>query len=356
MTATASGDPIARSLEAWVEAEFRPWQDNILDRATIEDRLREEARRNGQVCLFRLFDGRVDFAPFTLMHRPYLTDPGHSGGARAHLYLRHLREVVTTFGIRGSALIGIFVADLHLARPQAPVFAYQKPAGNRCLLLPDVDLLRMDGRFEEDRTPFEAKYPQAIFAGSTTGTEVLTTEDVRCGTNGRLDAALFFRDRDHVIFHLPNIVQCDGPATVAAIEALGVSGRRWSWGEQQAFRYLISMDGNGATCSRVAAALHGNQVLAKYASPHRLFYFHGLAPWRHYVPINEHGDVLDLVADATDAFELHHAIAEASRRFAQDFLSRRSMLAYSALLLSAYLSRFGEGGTRLSGDSVLTTR
>ena len=356
MSAVVAGEAIARTLETWVEAELRPWRACTLDRIAIEQRLREEARRNGQVCLFRIRDGTVEFAPFTILHRAYLLDPRHSGGARAHLYLRHLRDVVQSFDVRGSALIGVFVADLHLPRPQAPVFCYQKPAGARGLLLPDVDLLSDDycragdGRYD-DPIPFAAKRPQAIFVGATTGTDVLTRERVASGANARLDAAQFFRDREDVIFHLPDIVQCDGPETRAAIAALDVGGRRWSWAEQRAFRYLLSMDGNGATCSRVAAALHGHQVLAKYASPNMLYYFHGLRPWCHYVPINAHGDVIDMIEEAVTARALHGDIARRSHRFARRFLTRQPIMHYSALLLSAYIRRFGEGGAVLSAPT-----
>lgn len=342
------GPPAERAatatLAAWVEAEFLPWRRGGADVAAIEQALRDEARRDGQICLFRMEDGAIDFAPFTRIHRPHLLDPAHSGGARAHLYLGHLREAARRFGVRGSALFGVFVADLHLARPRAPVFAYQKPAGNRCLLLPDVDLLGDGGCREEDPIPFARKRPQAIFVGSTTGTPLLTREQVAAGANPRLAAARFFRDRDDVVFHLPNIVQHDGPATRAAIEALGVGGRWWSRAEQQAFRYLLTMDGNGATCSRVATGLWSEQVLVKYASPHQLYYFRGLEPWRHYLPVREHRDVLDLLEDARRDPGSHEEIALRSREFARRFLTRGRVLRYSALMLAAYVARFGRRG------------
>lgn len=340
---------VARTLGRWAEAELAPWRGMSLDKAAVEDRLRDEARRNGQICLYRLRDHDVSFAPFTTMHRPHLLDPRHGDGFRAHRYLHHLREVVRSHRLAGSALVGVFLADYQLARPRAPVFCYQKPRGGRALLLPDIDLLTddycdtPDGRYD-DPVPFADKRPQAIFVGSTTGTERLTLRDVETRANARLDAALFFREQADVTFHLPNIVQCDGPPTRAAIAALEVGGRRWSWAEQQGFRYMLSLDGNGATCSRVAAALHGHQVLAKYASPFQLYYFRGLEPWRHYVPINGHGDVLDLVAEATTAYRLHRRIAERSSAFAKRFLRRAPILGYSALLLSRYIHLFGEGG------------
>ena len=347
--AFAASDDVERTLAAWVDAEFRPWRAGSLERAAIEECLRDEARRNGQVCLFRLRGGSVDFAPFTAMHRPDLLDRAHSSGARAQLYLEHLREVVHGFGISGSALIGIYVADLHLPRPRAPVFCFQKRAGDRGLLMPDVELLyhdycaSRDGGYD-DRLPFEAKRPQAVFVGSTTGTQMLTLDDVRRRANARLEAALYFRDEPGVTFRLPNIVQYDWEETRAAIEALGVGGRHWSWAEQQEYRYMLSLDGNGASCSRVAATLHGHQLLAKYASPYILYYFHGLRPWQHYVPINEHGDVLDLVAETNKGFALHRDIAECSRHFARRFLTREPIMRYSALMLSAYIARFGEDG------------
>lgn len=337
-----------RILSGWVEAELAPWQDTSLDGVAVNERLRADARRNGQICLYRIRDYEVSFAPFTTMHRPFLLDPQHSGGSRAHMYLTHLRDVVRTYELAGSALIGVFLADHQLPRPQSPVFCYQKHVGSRALLLPDVDLLSDDycgvlsGRYD-DPIPFGYKLPEAVFVGSTTGTELLTIENVQSRSNARLDAAMFFRGKAGVTFRLPNVVQCDSPATRAAIENLGVGGVHWSWLEQQRFRYMISMDGNGATCSRVAATLHGNQVLVKYSSPYVLYYFYGLEPWVHYIPVNEHEDVFDVLAERDVAYATHHRIANHSKYFAQQFLNRASIMEYSALLLERYINLFGDG-------------
>jgi len=133
-----------------------------------------------------------------------------------------------------------------------PSFAFQKVRGSAVILLPDVDLLSidLDDPSLEDGFGFEAKVKHAMFVGSTTG-RTIDAEVVLSGKHERLRAAVSFKDTPAVTFELPGIAQCDSPETERLIENLGITGRRRSWHEQFGSRYLISIDGNGATCSRV---------------------------------------------------------------------------------------------------------
>lgn len=119
---------------------------------------------------------------------------------------------------------------------------------------------------------------------------------------------------------------------------MGLSGPRLSWQEQTRYRYLLSMDGNGASCSRVALALAlaSQGVLAKYNLAHLLYYLRGLEPWLHYVPITCDGDVPELVAAAGRTIDRDRAIAERSRQFARSHLTRAAALRHTAELLRGY--------------------
>jgi hypothetical protein len=147
---------------------------------------------------------------------------------------------------------------------------------------------------------------------------------------------------------LPSIVQCPSDEAREILLSRSFCQKpRLSREEQYRHRFLISIDGNGATCSRVALALASNSVLMKYQSPNVLYYFAALQPWVHYIPIARHADVdavLDMEAERPGRFA---AIASQSRQFARSYLTRESALHYTAELLLLYAECLGQqrGGT-----------
>jgi len=83
-------------------------------------------------------------------------------------------------------------------------------------------------------------------------------------------------------------------------------------------------------------ALKSNSVLLKYDSPHVLYYFDGLVPWTHYVPIAKHEDVDAAVALERAEPGFFAPVAANGRAFAETFLTRENVLFYTAALLSLY--------------------
>ena len=263
---------------------------------------------------------------------------------RAHAYRRFLAEVVARGGIRHDMHLVIAMRDLTGFEPSLPVFTFQKPRGSRLVLLPDIDFLAHDFYRDPgftDPIPFAEKRETAVFAGATTGKPRITLDDVRQLALPRLRAAVHFRGSPRVDFRLVDLVECESADVATAIRSLGIIGQRLPWSEAYAHRYLISMDGNGATCSRVALALRSNGVLLKYASEHLLHYFDALSPWRHYLPVREDEDVTRLM----DLCARHPALAEDVARQSQDFfrdnLEPQSLGAYTRDLLEAYAGMCG---------------
>ena len=301
----------------------------------FEERLRSLATNSEALFLFAIETGEVRFddkpgAP------PIYT-------ARAELYRDFLQQVIDCHAIGRSGLLALSLADRSGARPGLPVFEYQKQRGSPSILLPDVDLLGaafFAGEAFRDPVPFAEKRAEAFFVGATSG-GLLNRDTVRALAHPRLRAAAYFKDRPGVTFELPEIVQCDGPETEAMIRALGFGEVRRPWADHFRYRYLLSIDGNGANCSRVALGLMGQAVLAKYNSPFLLFYFHGLEPWRHYLPVRRDDDVLALVAGAAETIERDAEIAARSTEFARQHLTEAACLSYTAELLRLYLEAFG---------------
>ena len=271
-------------LAGWAWAQFDAWGDTP---AKSAEALREQLERleptSPSIFLFDFAAGSVGLRRKTGSW-PEFGEAEAELLRRAKLYLALFRDVVTAFELDCTFPLAIDVDDHPQEASGAPLFAFQKRTGSPLILLPDIDLLAADYFVSpdyEDSFAFDQKADAAIFVGATTGYD-LTREVVETLAMPRLRSAVFFRDAPGVTFHLPKIVQYDTEETADMVRALGVTGSPASWKDQFSYRYLLSMDGNGATCSRVAIALKSRSVLIKYASDFQLFYFDGLVPgpWR----------------------------------------------------------------------------
>lgn len=257
---------------------------------------------------------------------------------RAELYAAFLSAAVAAHGLSSPLRIAVDVHDDATDHAAAPVFGFQKRRGAATVLLPDVDLIRGEPDLDRfaDRRPYEAKAARGVFAGSTTGPGAVTTEALADGTIPRIRAAFFFRGREEVDFRLPKLVQCDSPAVETRLRELGFGVGALSWPEQLESRFLLSMDGNGATCSRIATALASNSVLLKYESEHVLFYSVLMQPWLHYVPVSGDEEVLDAIRLERRHPGYFRTVAAAGTALARAVLTRSAQLRYAAELLEAY--------------------
>lgn len=335
-------------VDRWADRELAPWQSNDLSRNEAEAQLLAVAALDRSVCIYTIDGSQVAYHPEMAVLCPHLMREDNPLGLRAVLYRDHFAEALRAYGVEGRAVIGMQVDDLYGRPVKTPLLAFQKPRGSRAILVPDIDFLASryyqdeDNKFL-DRTSFADKQHRGMFVGSTTGNPELTQDLVARGKNARIKAAVYFRGNPRVVFDLPNIVQCDTAATVDMIRALDIQGVPRSWQEQLDSRYLLSIDGNGAACSRVMLAMLSNAVPVKYDSLHQLFYFHGLDPWRHYIPVRRNREVLNMVREAEEFGPLHAAIARQSSVFAIEHLTRVEVMRYTATLLDRYIGLFGEG-------------
>ncbi len=331
-------------IRGWCLEQTAAWLARPVPRAEAVAALAHLHATEPNIFLFALQGGRALLAekPAAARHEFYAASLD-----RARAYQMFLDTVARVHCPELDLPLAIYVGDEALAAPDVPVFAFQKPRGNASLLLPDPDFL--GSRFyadprERDALDYAAKSCTAVFYGSTTG-GLITADIVRRLAHPRLRAFAAFRGHPSVTFRLPDIVQCDSKATIAMLRALGCGdGRTASWGEQLQHRFLISVDGNGATCSRVARALLSNSVLLKYDSPHVLHYFSALQPWRHYLPIAADAEVEAVLRAEAAHPGLFAPVAAAGRRFAERLLSEAAALRYTAELLRLYARCIPPGG------------
>lgn len=239
---------------------------------------------------------------------------------------------------RGHSFFGLFVGDGHQPTAGTPLFCFQKPRGANNLALPDIDFLGY-GFYHDlapDPWPLERKLPKAAFAGSTTGAHV-THEAIDTLSHPRLRSFAHFRNSAVVDYRLPNIAMVAEEGVEERLRAMGIGlGPRVSWEDQLRHRFLLSMDGNGATCSRLYKAPRSNSVLVKYASASTLFYFRRLEPWAHYIPVGSDAEAEAVVRHHAENLPLLRRIVAGAHAFAARYLTEPALRAYAAALLARY--------------------
>ena len=364
--AESIGEAASHSL---VLQQMAPWLGAPVDRAAAEavyHRLNASVR---SVFLLRIADGNV-----TLLEKPGFTlrntfndssEPEPEGlyifreeFIRAEMYRGFFQRCLAGGRFAGDMLIAIDVNDAPITSTAAPVFAFQKPVGSNIVLVPDPDFLHANFYIAPDHhdgIAYADKAARAVFAGSTTGGRTITAEDVRTLALPRLRAGVAFKGSDQVDFRLPRIVQCETREVAELVAGLGIDSRHCGWDEQFRHRFILSMDGNGATCSRVVIGLLSQAALVKYESPQLLYYFGALVPWRHFIPVATDEDVITIVEAERRHPLIFQSIAEEGRAFAQAWLGRHGVCAYVAELFRLYescLADVGAGATPLRPEGL----
>jgi hypothetical protein len=328
-----TGEPTA-TIHGWAMREMAPWLLDGVNHAEAKALFDHLNATHNWAILYKFAHGQVSIAakPDTARNQRLFT-------ARALPYLHFFCEIAKTLPDNFQTTLCLNLKDEVPDRDfPAPVFCFHKKRGLRNPLLPDIDFLYNnfygDPKFL-DNLPYEEKLPCAVFAGSTTG-GVITPTVARALSMPRLRAAGYFQGNERVDFRLTTIVQCT-PEARALLETMPFCRKpRLDWTEQLQRRFILSMDGNGATWSRVVLALLSNSVLLKYDSDFIVYYYGGMQPWVHYVPIANDSDVekiIDLEARDPAPFE---QIAAAGRRFAMTYLNRDSVYEYTKMLLLLY--------------------
>jgi hypothetical protein len=258
---------------------------------------------------------------------------------RAETCRRLLAEAARQICPTLSTTLAVSVGDAAPPAPDAPVFAFRKPPGNACLLLPDLDLLD-NGFFadtsHDDPQPYAEKRVSAVFQGAISARRVPDDLGRRLAVPP-LRAASYFRDHAAVTFRVATADPFEPEATLARLQALGLGETaQMPWPEQLRHRFLIVMDGAGASGERFARALRSNCVPLRYPPALRLHYFSALQPWLQYVPVDQDEDVEAILAIEQAQPGFFAPVAAAGRAFVQRLLTRAAAVRYTGELLQMY--------------------
>jgi len=235
---------------------------------------------------------------------------------------------------------------------EIPIFSYHKKLGYKGLFLaPDFEIFEQNYYHQNnyhDQVRFDQKLSKAIFVGSTTGTNRQenrgcqnTLQNIHSDPSVRLEAAQCFSKNPKIVFRLPSIVQCDSKETEDYLRSFPFAHpRRIGWQEQFNYKYIISVDGNGPTLSRVAATLLSNSVLLKYESNWIAYYHRLLKPFENYIPIKNHSDVEQVILDSASKSEDHKNIARISSKIFSLLFQRANVERYFGIALNEFRALF----------------
>ncbi len=93
------------------------------------------------------------------------------------------------------------------------------------------------------------------------------------------------------------------------------------------YKYLIDIDGNSCSYSRMAWILNSNSLLMKHTSSYKQWYYDQMQPYVHYLPIAENfSNLTEQYQWAEANSELAQAIAENGRKFAKQTFNENSIL------------------------------
>ena len=258
---------------------------------------------------------------------------------RARVYKKHFESVIEYLDLSYPIILGCFVGDGAGDIEEGATFSFQRRTDQNNLLLPDIDMLNSNlysGSENFDLIPYEKKESKAIFVGSTSGAGGITIDMIKNKLVPRINSALFFKNDKLVDYKLTNICQCANVATELYIKENICDAPRVSWQEQLKYRFLISVDGNGATCSRVNRALMSNSVLLKYHSDSVLFFFPLMEPWKHYIPIESDREVVEVVQTELKNPGNYKTISDNAKDLIKQSLNFYEIYKYTSLLINEY--------------------
>jgi hypothetical protein len=219
------------------------------------------------------------------------------------------------------------------------VFAKRSDTGS-LILIPDIKALAGYGKIRQmipegnKKHPWEMKVAKGFWRGSSTGGQLTALNWDRIARAKLCLLSLKHPKELDARFH--NVVQCD-PELPAMLQAKGLVSGSVDRVDHLKYKYLVDVDGNSCSYERYFWLLLSNSLVLKQVTPNVQWYYGGLTPYVHYLPVQE--DLSDLVekiewARAHDAEA--QAMSERAMQFVRDNLSSEDILLYIYLLFKQY--------------------
>jgi hypothetical protein len=320
-----------RILKAWCRAETIYWRDTYAGDRDFSAKFDEMNKTHPTVFLLDIRKTKV-----SLQEKPSSLDVEETDLARIELYRAFIEECVSKYACQISTTLAIDISDYPSSYYHVPVLTFQKRRSSPNILIPDVDFFYYDWyKGAPADLSFKEKTPGAIFAGSSTGGYV-TESTLSEPDMTRIQLASKLLGHPDISFHIAAAVQCVSPEVQRRLESQPYFSGYIPWQKQLEKRFIISVDGNGATCSRVVFTLMSNSVLLKFNSESLLFYFHGLKPFEHFIPVADISDIESILDLDKKGCIDRRQISKQAKRFRRRFLNKNAVRQYMIFVLTEY--------------------
>jgi len=225
-----------------------------------------------------------------------------------------------------------------------PVLTFAKDKHSRSFCIPDFEALRgysaLDAQVAEGikKYPFESKIDKAFWRGSTTG-GIFSLTNWRNFARSRLVAlSLEYPQLLDAKFSL--LLQAE-PKEAFELKQIMTKERMFGKAtdiqEHLNYKYLVDVDGNSCTYSRLYWILQSNSLCLKQVSPQMQWYYPMLQAYEHYIPLAYNcSDLIEKIDWAQTHPEEVQKIITQANAFSKAHLRHHDALMYLYFVLENY--------------------
>ena len=221
--------------------------------------------------------------------------------------------------------------------PLLPIFHFQKVINGTGILVPYFSHLNDLETFHSESKKFiwSTKRSQAIWRGASTGGSY-DLSNWHMFPRSKLVHTCSLERMQHICdASYYKIVQATDEAIDVMLKNLTLKDQI-PLIEQMRYKYILSLDGNGACAGRFEQLVSGNSLIIKADSDSIEFYYHGLIPHVHYVPVKmDMSDLEEKLGWLTTHDEDVQDIVFNMEEYAT-YLSARHVACYVQTLLEKY--------------------
>jgi hypothetical protein len=284
----------------------------------------------------------------------FTIEEGHIAFAHdeQNLYSRHFRELYACIKLLNEQVslpsldFIVSLEDGFEDNPGlGPCFVFAKRADLESLILiPDIKALTGYGKIRQtitqaaSRSSWEKKEEKAFWRGSTTGGHFRAATWDQFARSQLVLLSMNYPESIDARFS--KVVQCD-PEMPKMLKKRGLVSRSVLREDHLRYKYLVDVDGNSCSYERYFWLLLSNSLVIKQATPNIQWYYGGLEPYKHYLPVKEDlSDLLEQIEWARQHDDEARAMALRASQFVEENLSSEDILVYLYHLLQEYARRF----------------
>ncbi|MEM7174640.1 MAG: glycosyl transferase family 90 [Chlamydiota bacterium] len=227
----------------------------------------------------------------------------------------------------------------------APIFAFSKRRDDPFVVaMPDYEMCRTYEAFNQalaegvQRWPWQQKEERVFWRGGTTGGNYCQPNWKKIPRVRLVELSEEFPNEINARF---SSLSTEAKQNAEFVSCCAMHGEFVYPQDAMRYKYLIDVDGTGTTFSRYYWILYSNSVPFKQQTALMQWYYSGLKPYIHYIPVkSDFSDLIDQVMWAERHDDEAKRIAQNSARFAQENLTAENTLVYLYLILQKYATLY----------------